>query len=74
MLLFRDEQHVDRWCAQWKRKRGGVFSLEQGWDLARKWYGDRLSAEWKPKSHAEAEELFESCGLTGEFYKFGDTA
>jgi predicted metal-dependent hydrolase len=73
MLLFRSEQHVDRWCTQWKRERGGVFSLKQGWDLAQKWYGDRLSPEWKPKSHAEAEALFESCGLLGDFYKFGNS-
>lgn len=72
MLLFRSEQHVDRWCRQWKRERGGVFSLQQGWELAQKWYGNRMDPDWRPLSHAEAEKVFESCGLTGEFYKFGD--
>ena len=74
MLLFRSEQHVERWCSQWGREVGGVFSLEQGWLLAQKWYGDRLDPNWKPTSHKEAEALFASCGLTGEFYKFGDSA
>lgn len=72
-MLFRSEEHVDRWCRQWKRERGGVFSVEQGWDLAQKWYGDRMEESWTPKSHAEAEAVFESCGLRGEFYKFGDS-
>jgi Alkylmercury lyase len=73
MLLFRSEQHVDRWCKQWKRERGGVFSIQQGWELAQKWYGNRTDTEWAPLSHAEAEKLFESCGLVGEFYRFGDS-
>lgn len=74
MLLFRSEQHVRRWCRQWGREVGGMFSVQQGWQLAQKWYGDRMYPQWAPKSHADAEELFESCGLAGEFYKFADTA
>jgi len=72
MLLFRSEQHVDRWCEQWNRDRGGVFNVQQGWELAQKWYGGRMEPTWGPFSHAEAETVFESCGLTGDFYKFGD--
>ena len=72
MLLFRSEQHVERWCRQWKRERGGVFSVEQGWKLALQWYGDRLDANWAPLSHRAAEAVFERCGLAGDFYKFGD--
>src|SRR2546427_3236184 len=49
MLLFRSEQHVDRWCKQWNRPRGGILSLQQGCRLAKEWYGDRLSPAWRPK-------------------------
>jgi hypothetical protein len=68
MLLFRSEQHVDRWCAQWNRPRGGTLSLAQGWKLAQLWYGDRLSPEWRPKTAAQAESVFQQVGLVGEFW------
>jgi len=69
MLLFRSEQHIDRWCKQWKRPRGGTLSLAQGWKLAQLWYGDRLSQHWQPKTAAEAESVFRQVGLVGEFWK-----
>jgi hypothetical protein len=69
MLLFRSEQHVDRWCAQWKRPRGGTLSLAQGWKLAQLWYHDRLGPRWRPKTAREAESVFQQVGLVGEFWK-----
>jgi hypothetical protein len=69
MLLFRSEQHVDRWCAQWKRPRGGTLTLSQGWRLAKEWYEDRLSPDWHPKTVAEAEAAFTRIGLVGDFWK-----
>ena len=71
MLLFRSEQHVDRWCEQWKRPRGGTLSLDQGWQLALEWYGDRLSPKWRPKTAEEAQAAFTRIGLVGEFWKLG---
>jgi hypothetical protein len=72
MLLFRSEQHVDRWCRQWSRPRGATLSLDQCWRLATEWYGDRLSREWRPKTTAEAQAALERIGLTGSFWKLAD--
>ncbi len=69
MLLFRSEQHVDHWCEQWNRPRGGILSLKQGWKLAQLWYSDRLEPNWRPKTAAEAESVFAQVGLVGEFWK-----
>jgi Alkylmercury lyase len=69
MLLFRSEQHVDRWCAQWNRLRGGTLSLAQGWKLAKLWYGDRLNPAWKPMNAEQAQSVFRQVGLVGEFWK-----
>jgi len=69
MLLFRSEQHVDRWCAQWNRSRGGILSLHQGWQLATEWYADRLSPSWRPKTVPEAQAAFAKIGLIEEFWK-----
>jgi hypothetical protein len=69
MLLFRDEEHVDRWCRQWRMERGAMLSLERAWRLAQAWFGaDRAAPEWRrpPIDHVEA--LFASLGLQGPFW------
>jgi Alkylmercury lyase len=72
MLLFRSEQHVDNWCRQWNRPRGGTLSLQQGWKLAQLWYGDRLKPEWQPMAAGEAQAVFAEVGLIGEFWKLSE--
>lgn len=72
MLLFRSEQHVDRWCSQWNQVRGGLLTLDQGWRLAQAWYGDRLDPAWRPKTVGEAEAAFVDIGLRGDFWKLAD--
>jgi hypothetical protein len=68
MLLFRSEEHVDRWCAAEGIARGALFSLEQCWELARAWHANRLSPEWRRRTPEEVEALFASLGLVGEFW------
>lgn len=69
MLAFRSEEHVDRWREQRCLPRGSIFSLEQLWGLADAWYRERLSPDWRRKSPEEAEALFASLGLAGEFWR-----
>ena len=69
MLLFRSEEHVDRWCESWSMPRGGMLTLAQGWDLAQAWYGpDRRSNQWRRHAVEEAEALFRQLGLTSSFW------
>ena len=70
MLLFRSEEHVERWCRSWRMDRGAVLSLETGWQLAKAWYGsDRRQPQWRRRSVEEAEALFSELGLTSSFWK-----
>ncbi len=69
MLFFRSEEHVNNWCRKKKIDKGAVFSLEQGWQLAQQWYHDRLDLRWRRKTTDEAQQLFETIGLTGDFWK-----
>ena len=69
MLAFRSEEHVDVWCGQGQIPRGAVFTLEQAWMLAHAWYADKLSPEWRRRTPAEAQALFEEIGLTGDFWR-----
>jgi hypothetical protein len=68
MLLFRSEEHIGRWMRQWGQPRGGVLTIQQGWDLARAWYGGRMKPEWRRATLEEAETLLASLGLTGDFW------
>ena len=69
MLAFRSEAHIDEWCRRHRIERGAVFALEQAWRLARAWHADRLSPEWRRATPEEAEAIFESIGLTGDFWR-----
>jgi hypothetical protein len=69
MLLFRDEEHVQHWCEQWKLTRGALLSLETAWRLAQAWFGaDRGASAWKRPSLEEVERLFAALGLVGDFW------
>jgi hypothetical protein len=50
--------------------RGATLSLDQTWDLARRWYRNRLSADFRGRSAAEAEAIFIAAGLEGPFWRF----
>ena len=68
MLLFRSEEHVDRWCAARELPRGGTMTPEQCWQLARAWYGAKLRPDWRRATLDEAEALLARIGLTGPFW------
>ncbi len=68
MLLFRSEEHVDRWTKQWRLPRGATFSLERGWVLAKAWFTDRRGAEWRRRTVEETEALLGSLGFSGPFW------
>jgi len=34
MLIFRSEEHIEKWCKAWGLPLGAVLSLEQAWKLA----------------------------------------
>jgi hypothetical protein len=70
MLLFRSEEHIDRWCEAWGQPRGGTLSLQQGWKLANAWYGqDRRDPDWRRKTLDEATAVFHEIGMTGPFWQ-----
>jgi hypothetical protein len=68
MLLFRSEEHVERWNERRGTPAGAIFSPQQGWRLARAWFGDRLSPDWRRRSSEEAKVIFDGIGLTGAFW------
>lgn len=69
MLLFRSGEHVDRWLADRSRPRGETMTLDRQWHLAREWFRGRHLPEWRKRTAAEAEGVFRSAGLTGDFWR-----
>jgi hypothetical protein len=69
MLLFRSEEHVERWCAAWRQPVGALLTLEQTWRLARAWYSpDRREPSWRRFTLDETEALLGQLGLTDPFW------
>jgi hypothetical protein len=69
MLLFRDEEHVAKWCSQWRMAPGAILSCDQAWRLAQAWFSaDRGAPEWRRPAVEDVESLFERLGLTGPFW------
>jgi hypothetical protein len=69
MLLFRSEEHIDEWREPRGVDRGATLTVEQQWELARRWYSNRMEPDWKRRTPAEAEAVFASVGLTGDFWR-----
>jgi hypothetical protein len=68
MLLFRSEEHIDRWCGARDMPRGGLLSPDQAWRLARVWYKDKLKPDWRRHTLEETERLLADVGITGSFW------
>ena len=68
MLLFRDDEHIRRWCEDWYRDFGATLSLDQAWQLARAWYARKMQPDWRRSTVEEAEALLGNLGLTGPFW------
>lgn len=69
MLLFRSEEHVDRWCRVRGMARRPLVTLEQIWQLAVAWYATRLAPESRRPMGDEVRRIFGEIGLTGEFWR-----
>ncbi|MEY2537162.1 MAG: Alkylmercury lyase [Verrucomicrobiota bacterium] len=68
MLLFRSEETVDRWCESHQLPRRPLINLEQLWELAVTWYGNRLTVESRRPAPGEMVSIFAAIGLTGAFW------
>lgn len=69
ILLFRGEEHLARWCAQWRMTRGAALPLFQAWVLAQAWYGNRMDADWQPRDVESAQAILDRTGLRGSFWR-----
>ena len=74
MLLFRSEEHVRAWYEGRGIPTGESLTLDQQWQLARRWYADRMSPDWRRRTAEEAQAVFTGLGLTGGFWQLTGSA
>jgi hypothetical protein len=67
MPLFRSEEHVRRWLG--RRAPGETTTAAALCELAHRWWGDRLSPAWRPRSREESQAILDAVGLTGPFWR-----
>ncbi len=48
--------------------RGAVLSVPQMWNLAQRWYDDRLQLGWRRRTQDERQRLLAAVGLHGDFW------
>jgi hypothetical protein len=48
---------------------GALVELPVLAELARRWYGDRLSPAWAPRTPAQSQAILDAVGLSGTFWK-----
>ena len=61
MRLFRSEEEVP--------DGGATMPVKQLQRLATCWYGDRLDADWQPRTIERSQAILEALGLTGDFWR-----
>ena len=48
---------------------GALVDLPTLRRLARRWYGNRLDPDWRPRTRDQSQAILEAVGLTGEFWR-----
>lgn len=69
MSLFRSEEHVRTWARANNRSVGAIVPLRQVWQLAKAWYADPRSPDWRPRTRDESQAIIASVGLTSDFWQ-----
>jgi hypothetical protein len=69
MLLFRSEEHVDRWCRSRALPKRPLVSMTQLWELSVAWYANRITEDSRRPMGDEVRQIFDRVGLTGPFWE-----
>ena len=62
MNLFRSEEHVPD-------DSGETIPVATLCELAHRWWGDRLDADWRPHSRDDNQAILDGLGLSGPFWQ-----
>ena len=69
MLLFENEEAVERWCTKHRIDKGDVQTITKIWEFSKVWYGNHLNPDWQKWTTAEAKRIFEQFELSHDVWK-----
>ena len=69
MVFLRSEEHLERWLDANGREPGETFPATTLNELARRWWWTRLDADWRPRTAAESQAIFDELGRKGSFWQ-----
>lgn len=67
MNLFRSEERIEHWLGG--RKPGATIAVSRLSELAHAWWGDRVAADWRPRTREQNQAILDRLGLTGDFWR-----
>jgi hypothetical protein len=68
MLLFRSEETVEKWCTSNSTLKRPLIDMDQLWQLAVQWYGNRITVDSRRPAPDEMVEIFSGLGLDEPFW------
>jgi hypothetical protein len=68
LLPFKTEADIDLWSRRHRLSRGMAVPVGVLAELARKWYGKHADKDWRKWTAAEAKQIFDDVGLSGQFW------
>lgn len=69
MLVFENEDSVDKWCKKHRITKGDVQSISKIWEFSKVWYGNHLNVNWQKWSALDAVNIFKKFDLTDDVWK-----
>lgn len=72
MLVFENEEQVNRWARKHNIPKGDVQPIEKIWSFSKKWYGNHLNPEWTKWTVNEAKRLFKEFELEDKIWNLGE--
>jgi hypothetical protein len=69
MLFFRSEETLNEWLKAKRAARGATLSMQQVWELSKRWYHNRLSPEYHGRTIEQIQEIFREVGLIDPFWQ-----
>ncbi|MEM7413878.1 MAG: hypothetical protein AAF389_00190 [Gemmatimonadota bacterium] len=60
---------MSRWLERTGHEAGVTISFDQMWALVQPWYAGRLDREWRGRTAQDAQDILDSVGLTGDFWR-----
>lgn len=67
MNLFGSEEHIGRWLDG--RDPGATIGVTKLSQLAHAWWGDRIAADWVPRTRDQNQAILDGLGLLGDAWR-----